>query len=234
MAVNEHRYCVCIPQKTPSAEEVELLSSQRAAVLRSVMWQRGERITIRFLEGPQALQDRVKAVAREWTKPGMAQLHLDFRKDGPTDIRIAFQQGNGSWSYLGRACQDISEPEPTMNYGWLTADSPEDELRRVVLHEFGHALGLIHEHQNPEGGIKWNRAAVINDLSGPPNNWDEATIENNMFKAYRKSEVVATLVDDDSIMIYPIPKAWTLDGFSADLNTDLSDRDRQLIRKVYG
>jgi len=28
----------------------------------------------------------------------------------------------------------------------------------TVLHEFGHALGLIHEHQNPaSGGFKWNR-----------------------------------------------------------------------------
>ena len=47
-----------------------------------------------------------------------------------------------------------------MNYGWLTPDSDDDELRRVVLHEFGHALGLIHEHQNPEGGIEWNEPAV--------------------------------------------------------------------------
>ena len=48
-----------------------------------------------------------------------------------------------------------------MNYGWLTPESAQDEVRRVVLHEFGHALGLIHEHQNPKGGgIEWNRDAV--------------------------------------------------------------------------
>ena len=41
-----------------------------------------------------------------------------------------------------------------MNYGWIDADSPEEELRSVVLHEFGHALGLIHEHQNPLSGIR--------------------------------------------------------------------------------
>ncbi len=52
----------------------------------------------------------------------------------------------------------------------------------MVLHEFGHTLGLIHEHQNPNRPINWNRAAVIADLSGPPNNWDEETIENNIFK----------------------------------------------------
>ena len=33
--------------------------------------------------------------------------------------------------------------------------------------------------------------------------------------------------------MYPIPAAWTNDGFSADLNPDLSERDKQLIREVY-
>ena len=120
-----------------------------------------------------------------------------------------------------------------MNYGWLTADSDDDEVQRVVLHEFGHALGLIHEHQNPEGGIDWNEPAVIADLSGPPNNWDEATIRHNVLDHYAPDAVTATEVDSDSIMMYPIPASWTNDGFSADLNTDLSMSDRQLIHDVY-
>ena len=88
------------------------------------------------------------------------------------------------------------------------------ETRRVVLHEFGHALGLIHEHQNPENAIVWNRDAVIRDLSGPPNNWSLPVIESNMFEQYAKAEVLGTPVDKDSIMMYPIPKNWTSNGFS--------------------
>jgi serralysin len=130
-------------------------------------------------------------------------------------------------------CRRIDEPEPTMNYGWLTPDSTEDELRRVVLHEFGHALGLIHEHQNPKGGIEWNRDAVIADLEGPPNNWPLSVIESNIFAKYPKTDVVATDVDAESIMMYPIPRAWTLDGFSADLNSELSEQDKEFIRTNY-
>ena len=120
-----------------------------------------------------------------------------------------------------------------MNYGWLTTDSPDDELQRVVLHEFGHALGLIHEHQNPEGGIDWNVPAVLADLGGPPNNWDEQTARHNVLDHYQRDQVTATTVDAESIMMYAIPAAWTNDGFSADMNTDLSEKDKELIRSVY-
>ena len=135
---------------------------------------------MRFLEGDPELQKRVQRVAEEWTGPDMANLQWQSGDDPDADIRVAFEQGNGSWSYLGTMCQQIPAPEPTMNYGWLTPDSNDDELHRVVAHEFGHALGLIHEHQNPDTPIDWNRAAVIADLSGPANNWDEATIGSNI------------------------------------------------------
>ena len=29
---------------------------------------------------------------------------------------------------------------------------PETEARRLTMHEFGHALGMLHEHQSPTGG----------------------------------------------------------------------------------
>ncbi len=135
--------------------------------------------------------------------------------------------------YLGTVARQIDENEPTMNYGWLTDDSTDDAVRRVVLHEFGHALGLIHEHQNPNRAIQWNRDAVINDLQGPPNNWDLETIENNMFRKYDPSLVHSSPVDAASIMMYPIPLSWTLDGFSAGLNTDLTETDKQIVREAY-
>ena len=34
-------------------------------------------------------------------------------------------------------------------------------------------------------------------------------------------------------MMYAIPAAWTNDGFSADMNTKLSEKDKELIRTVY-
>jgi hypothetical protein len=140
-----NRFCICMTSDDIPAADRERLRSVKAAILKSAQWQLGQVITIRFLDGAPELQERVRDVALEWTK--ITDLNFDFRKNSPTMIRIAFQPGDGSWSYLGTVCQTIPEPQPTMNYGWLTPKSSDDDVRSVVLHEFGHAIGLIHEHQ---------------------------------------------------------------------------------------
>ena len=66
-----------------------------------------------------------------------------------------------------------------MNFGWIVGGKKEEDIRSVVLHEFGHALGAIHEHLSPMADIPWDRDAVYKDLSGPPNNWDRAKISES-------------------------------------------------------
>jgi serralysin len=230
MSENEKHFCMPMEAEVPTTES-DPQSGSRGFVLDEFKWQPFDTITLRFMGGDPRLQARVRAVAEEWLQH--ANLRFDWRTEGKTDIRIAFIKGDGSWSLLGKACRKVGQKKPTMNFGWLKPDSPDDELRRVVLHEFGHALGMIHEHQNPIGGVKWNRPAVIADLSGPPNKWSKKTIERNMFKKYDPDEGTGTAFDPQSIMLYPIPKSWTLDGFSTQLNKELSQDDIQLMRTVY-
>jgi len=227
---NDQKWCFAYPAKAPN-----VAGKDRAALVKASKWNAGDTISVSFLDGDPAVQKKVHDAAQGWTKgSSMANLTLDFRKNTTnTLVRISFQY-SGSWSVIGTTCRQVTDlTQPTMNFGWLTPDSDDDEIQRVVLHEFGHALGLIHEHQNPAKGIKWNREAVIKDLSGPPNNWPLDVIEHNMFEPYAAKETNFTATDGDSIMMYPIPASWTQDGYTVGLNSKLSSTDKKFIHAQY-
>lgn len=204
--------------------------TDRAGLWLQSKWQPGDVITVSFLDGDPALRARVEAAAKQWIQPGRAQLFFNFRTDTTqTHLRISFKRA-GSWSVLGTTCQQVPQGEPTMNFGWLTPASSDAELERVVLHEFGHALGLVHEHQLPANGIQWNKPAVYADLEPK---WSKEKIEQNLFKTIDPAEAAMTALDPQSIMLYPIKKSWTLNGFSSGLNTTLSPTDIAFISSIY-
>lgn len=196
----------------------------RAAILFAKRWTNGSTLRVRFLGGTAAQQQIVKQFAPKWSDH--ANINFDFNNAPNAELRIAFDPNDGAWSYLGKDCLGIPLNQPTMNLGW------QDE--GVVLHEFGHTLGLIHEHQNPTGGIQWNRDNVIRDLSGAPNFWPLDTIEHNMFKKYEQNVIRGTALDKLSIMLYSIPKHWTTDGFFSEPNETLSAPDKSFIGSATG
>ena len=217
---------VCIDRSVPPST-----LNERMALVKGAKWQPGDAIRVGFMDGDPTVQQRVAARAQEWTKH--ADLKLFFGDLDRADVRISFIQDPGSWSYLGTECRRIPANEATMNFGWLDQDSSDDEVRRVVLHEFGHALGCIHEHQNPAGGIHWNKPAVYAYFQGPPNNWSKDDVDHNLFELYEDELTVHTDLDPKSIMMYPVPKEFTLDGFEVGLNTTLSETDIDYIGKQY-
>lgn len=227
---NEKEWCFAWFADNPIVQP----GAEKAVLLKNTQWPQGSIITISFLDGNPAVQERVKQAAQLWITKGGANLTFDFRSNtNKTDIRISFKF-SGSWSVLGTTCKKVRDlTEPTMNFGWLTDASTDEELRRVVLHEFGHALGLTHEHMTPAGGIIWDKEKVIKDLSGPPNNWSKETINNNMFRTFEAGETNFTKLDSSSIMMYPIPAKWTKNGFSVGLNSELSEVDKKFIKEQY-
>lgn len=187
----------------------------------SKRWINGSKIRIGFLGGTDGQHDMVRTVAMQWTE--IASLDFEFTDDPNPQIRVAFDDADGAWSYVGTDNLAIAAGQPTLNLGWL------DE--GVILHEFGHMIGLSHEHQNPDGGIQWNEAQVIADLAGPPNYWDEATTRHNVLDKYSMDQILGTEFDPESIMLYAFPGDWTTNRpEGTEENSAISDLDREFVR----
>ena len=140
MSVNENYYCSCLTAGDLSAEDKQALGGQKAALLLGAKWPVGGTITLRFLEGAPELQERVRKVAEEWLK--LANLEFAWRKQGPTDIRIAFKQGKGSWSYLGNQCKRIAD-ELTVAAAEMRSSTDASTTATTVLDRMTRVIGIL-------------------------------------------------------------------------------------------
>lgn len=205
-------------------------SPLQLALVTGKKWQNGRTLHVRFLGGQAQIQNKVKQFAMQWTQH--ANIKLEFDNSPNAEIRIAFQS-DGSWSYIGTDNLVIPKDQATMNFGWFTASTPDEEVERTVVHEFGHALGCIHEHQHPSAGIPWDRDAVFRYYMGPPNNWTRAQVETNLFQRYGATQTQFSAFDTKSIMLYPVDNALTLGNFEIGWNKKLSDTDKEFIGVAY-
>lgn len=213
----------------------ELGQIARMAVVNSKKWTAGSTLLCRFLDGSSKMQKKVEEIAHQWEQH--ANIHLKFVSSGTAQIRISFFADAGSWSAVGRDALNASyfpSHQPTMNYGWLRDGTRDDEYSRVVLHEFGHALSCVHEHQSPKFNRIWNTAAVNRYFQGPPNFWSASEIRSNVLAKYSSQGISATKFDPKSIMLYAFDGRLFADGLgSTNSNTKLSAADVKMIKDMY-
>ncbi|MEQ1744864.1 MAG: M12 family metallopeptidase [Saprospiraceae bacterium] len=219
----------CLTQDPADLDYVEtsLGAEDRATGLKNKFWTPGQTLRVRFLSGSTALQTKVMGYAKQWES--FANIKFVQVASGTSEIRIGFDNA-GHWSYVGKDNLSISQSQKTMNLQF-GANTTENEIRTTTLHEFGHALGLGHEHQNPVANIQWKTAAVYAYYAQM--GWSQQQVNQQVLTKYQGVQVHHTTHDSKSIMQYPVPASLTLNNVGIPWNTQLSATDKDFIGKMY-
>lgn len=208
--------------------EFQLLSEMAAETKK--LWKPSQTLNVFFIGGSTIIKKRVLEYASIWSQ----YCSLTFTETNTAEnshIRISFD-APGSWSFIGTDAFLIPKNQATINFGWLSDTLDENNFKQVVLHEFGHAIGLIHEHQSPAVEIRWKKDFVYNYFNFNYN-WSKNDVDRNLFQEFEKTTIKYSTLDTDSIMGYFIPKEFTEDEQVFPQNFDLSEMDKKYIGELY-
>jgi hypothetical protein len=232
----------------PYVPPAEIADGAGAAVLANSarLWDNGAEITYGFMppfSGAPKEQAKVHKIIKEW----MLFVNLTFTyvlKPEDAMIRISFSHSEkvGSWSYVARDCLDeaqVAKDKPTMNLGWLDdTKEPTKNDKGLVLHEFGHAIGLLHEHQSPARDevitLKVEPTIAAYTSGAGPNKWTREDVITQIIKPVNEGEYTNyTDLDTTSIMMYFMPAEMNDQGVEIPPNNALSDYDRAFVLIHY-
>lgn len=224
-------------------------SHARAAFFKSKLWKENATIRIKFVDNRKIVEwtdlnmlessgsidplepevrkltpkEAVTKVVTERLMP-IVGLNIVFVEDGDAEIKVGFNPDNGAWSLIGTDCIKSKEPV-TLNLGWLDVGT--------IIHEFGHALGMIHEHQSSlENKIQWDEDAVYK-WGEKTQGWDKTITYDNIIDKYDKNLLNGSKFDECSVMLYFFPDELTLNNKGTKQNNRLSSYDVEYLSKIY-
>lgn len=213
-------------------------------------WVPGQTLRIAFLGGGVQLHRDIADALTEITDA--CSIRFDFGENGgafrswsetdtdyAAEIRVSFDKG-GFFSLVGTDSINsaIGAPEGrvggrpnqcSLNLGGFDVQRPAS-WRGTTRHEFMHALGFHHSHQNMRGpcqlAFRWEddagytptqdtrgtfvadaqgrRPGIYTYLAGHPNRWNRAKVDHNL-KTEENPRLVVGPFDASSVMLYRFP-----------------------------
>ncbi len=178
-------------------------------------------------------------------------------------IRIGFglQGVTGNWSYVGRNCLNIPPRSITthvevdfskflfnrengVSKSVCEGEKYNEDVFGTLRHEFGHALGLEHGHQNSSavqqlGGLRDAQVknmlkSIHKQVYGESDAVYDARIDSKFRSNYvpnNKNDIVG--FDRRSVMNYYIKQSFTANGIGMDTNNTISPGDHLQIALLY-
>lgn len=247
---------------------------QHVVFLKSQLWEPGSTIKVSFADdnAPEWEKAWVEKMVKTKLEPhvNLTFTFLNTHNNSGNmngDIRVTFnttgsftQVGIGNTANKGEPSCHLEFVDPpgtdgessSFTYKGKTYNVPANAKRNgnnegaTVIHEFGHAVGMLHEHQSPNVDFKWKCKAVFTEYGKAPNYWKKDDICNNILQRQNApsvcecpeqpgmGEIVASKFDPKSIMLYPFGAGLSdtyPDGISP--NNELSRTDVEWLSKMY-
>lgn len=186
-------------------------------------------------------QALVQQFANEWTEYANVEFvfHTDAKAKKKFDISVKIfevknAKGKAGTSHLGTDSKWIAgKGDPSMKL-WFESDTPVSTKKYYILHEFGHALGLKHEHQHPDRQFEFDEDKVLAYCKNQ--SWSEDECRINKLDTFSRIDYMLFPYDPKSIMHYQLIK----ENLSGDIPADvlivanrLSLLDKIAIAKIY-
>ncbi|KAF9461765.1 hypothetical protein BDZ94DRAFT_793309 [Collybia nuda] len=205
----------------------DTLSDNSALFNTNRLWPNGQIITYRFTDGHANQQAKVTKVIPEWSR----YANITFKLvSNAALLRISFKNVLECWSCIGPDSQKTTINVPyTMALGAVSKlpdTTPGD--RALILHQFGHVLGLVHEHMCPgeTDAVSLKEGAILKH----PSFQDSGPLTSDHLGVYNNSSVTNYVSPDlSSVMIFSMPGDLNEGNFTIEPNVELSPLDKAFM-----